>query len=146
MFLKLIGFIVIVVFSSKSYAFDWEACKRDGAGGGASALTSSTQFTSSWGPCSIFGMNMNDEIKLFVAQNTDKLRLNSSQGGGEYLTSFSKLASCDAYTSQKLPDRLQNNLKQIYGDDLQSSAEEVYNRISELVRTDKELSCKYLGS
>ncbi|MFT6603418.1 MAG: hypothetical protein ACJARO_000928 [Bacteriovoracaceae bacterium] len=94
----------------------------------------------------MIGLSPKDRPKSFIAKNADKLLIESAKGNGEYLTSFSKLASCDAFTSQKLPDRLQNKLKQIYGDDLQSSAEEVYNRISELVRADKELSCKYLGS
>ena len=143
------GFLMMCFLFSISTAngFEWNKCKGIAyAGLGGGWFTSSTQWTSSFGKCSMMGLSPFERPKVFVAMNIDKLSVDSSKGNGEYLASFSKLASCDTHTSQKLPDRLQNNLKQIYGVDLQSSAEEVYNRISELVRTDKELSCKYLGS
>ncbi|MFT6069644.1 MAG: hypothetical protein ACJAT2_001575 [Bacteriovoracaceae bacterium] len=138
--------LLFVMYSGVSFAYDGSKCmgalKKGGSWGW---LTSSSQFLSSWGQCSMIGLAPQERPKFFVAQNVDKLIIDSAKGEGEYLASFSKLASCDAYTSQKLPDRLQNNLKQIYGDDLQNDAQEVYKRISELVRADKELSCKYLG-
>tara|TARA_Y100000590_G_scaffold470768_1_gene669804 strand:- start:34833 stop:35156 length:324 start_codon:yes stop_codon:yes gene_type:complete len=107
-------------------------------------MVSTSSYVSSTGDCAAIGKTQ--EQKRFLVQNFENLKKDISRSGGEYLTSFSKLANCDAFTLLELPNRLRINLKQIYGDDFQSNAEDVYNRISELVRADKELSCKYLGS
>lgn len=101
-------FLLMLIFilgnSPKAFAFNWGKCKRGGLdtrGGigtmvGASLLnmtTSSAQFLTSTGECAMLGVMENDK-KVFIADNLDRMKDEFAKGSGEYSSSFARMHGC----------------------------------------------------
>jgi hypothetical protein len=86
----------ILSFQS-AHAFRYQRC-MDGAvnrryvGGW---ITSTTQFSSSWGPCTMIGAKPSEQRFLFVGSEIDNIQMDAARGGGEYADALATLYGCD---------------------------------------------------
>lgn len=136
---KILISIILLLLSTQSYAYNWDKCKRDvypkydfwGLGNGIAFFTSSSQWSSSTGACSMLGQ-IEDQKKYFIAQNLDNLIIDSARGNGEYVYAYAELAGCSRNARQKYSGFLQKYFTIIYGETLDNSAEQVYEKLETL--------------
>ena len=142
---KKVSLIVSLFFSTQSHAFDWDKCNSDMEKYpvGIDVFILSSQFSSSWGGCSMLGDVVHDK-KLFIAYNLDHLRSDSARGAGEYLSAYSYLSGCSETASQKLIKLLRSNFTQVFGQQLEYPPKQAYEQIEQLIFDDPELriGCK----
>lgn len=126
------------IFSLESWAYSSKRCHSGNPYVGTVAMTSSSaQFTSSWGPCSMFGSR--DQVRAeFLIVSSYQIETEIAQGRGEYVSALSRLYGCGANEDGALGSILQINYSKIYsGADL--SPDIVQSRIAELISLDSEL-------
>lgn len=132
---KFIFLIFCIFLIRDSYAFNWNVCRASIMGPGditgIPGITSTTQFTSSWGECRMIGQIDNDQ-KVFIAQTWNQLQIDSSKGNGEYINAFAVLSGCNENGAIVLKHEMQKNFQQIYGKELDSSVEETHQEIKKL--------------
>jgi hypothetical protein len=102
-----------------------------GLGGG---FISTTQFISSWGKCSIFSNSFEEEKKTFFTNNFEKIRTNSSQGDGEYLSAYFDLIGCRVEGRESMSSTLQKNYNEIFGKENEIQVIESFNRLEKLMK------------
>lgn len=136
-----ISFFIISMMTSSAYAYSWMKCN---SGSGVGRVVSSAQFTSSWGPCSMFGMMKRDQDKMFIVHNLDKMIIDSSRGSGEYLQAYAMASGCEKTTINHFERQTKTNFEGIYGKDAAHSPQEVYESLSRLIVKDPVLraGCK----
>lgn len=72
------------------------------------------QGTSSWGPCSAFGMlERRDQRDLYVAQNFDQIKKDIASGNGEHLKTLAWFALCEDHASDTYFQTLQSNFEKL---------------------------------
>ena len=132
--LKTFGFLLFLS-PSLAFGFNWHKCRHNvGAPGLAGMTSSTTQFTSSWGACSMLGMT--EQRKLFVASNIENLKTDAARGEGEYLNTLASLYGCDQISAHYLSNLLKTNYGKIFGND---NPESISADIDSLVLSNQEL-------
>ncbi len=129
--------ISIFLYCGNSFAFNWSKCDRymDKVGHIGVMMISTSSFVSSTGDCAMIG-KVEQKKQTFIAVNIDQLKMEASQGEGEYLSAFSNLSSCSAVGEEYLKSTLQRNYSSIFGPESSRSASEVYSRIQDLMLND----------
>jgi len=138
---KIILLLAIFIFSTEVYAFKWNKCRK-----GIRNLfhhtfvtgTSTTQFLSSWGPCSMIGATSQEKQQLFIATSLDKIKVDAAIGSGEYLTVLSQLYGCNTNGSEIFSQIMQNNFSMIFNNK-GKEPEQVYKNINVLINTNPRL-------
>jgi len=107
-------FVVIqLIVIDPAFAYDGDKCKKvitsSFIGG---LLLSSVQFTSSWGDCAAFGMV--EKKKKFIAENLDRLKIDSANGKGEYLDALAYLSGCPESSLKPFSAALQANYPGVF--------------------------------
>lgn len=105
---------------NSAFAFNWNKCKRfmnrdPNDLFGIDFTTSTSQWSSSSGDCSMIGEKSHDE-KVFFAQNFEEIKIDVARGGGEYLSAFNSYSSCQGQDRE-----LQSNYENIFVHDMESS-------------------------
>lgn len=122
----------LFAFSENSYSFSWSKCKSYLSTPGRSLfgigiLSATTQFSSTWGPCTGLGMNKEDEIKLFYYVNFDHIKSDIAKGSGDYLNGFLQHRDCN---KKGVELKLRRDYFQIFNGDMSES----YNAINDNLR------------
>lgn len=102
------------------------------------APTSTSQFVSSSGSCSAVA-ETEFQKKYFIAQNLEPLKIDSARGRGEYLSAYLSLSGCSGNARKEYSRFLQNNFTKIYGEKLDNSSLQVYERLEWLIKNDENL-------
>lgn len=114
---SLFFFVSAFILTDSTHAFNWEECNktlsRPGNWVGVYGLTSMTQWSSSWGECSMIGEVSHDR-KIFLAQNIDKLQVDIARGDGEYLQALAELYECPAKNYSDFARTLKDNYSNIF--------------------------------
>ena len=117
-------FIVVFLFPLQLSAMNWHQCMDTTETAGvitpflyisAQVTTSSGQFTSSWGPCSLFGKTDEQIKKIFVAKNFENLKTEISLGRGEFLNEYARLNRISKENYNKLFMNFQSKYINIFG-------------------------------
>jgi len=139
-------FFVVFLFPLQSWAMNWRQCMDTSHSAGfitpylyitAQTTTSSGQFTSSWGPCSIFGKTDEEIKKIFVAKNFENLKTEISLGRGEFLNEYARLNRISKENYNKLFMNFQSKYINIFGqngDNLPSVSYDQLEKISSLYK------------
>lgn len=146
---KLDIFIIFLLFySNVLLGYDWKECKKFYKEEPVSlffgvALFSTTQFSSSWGRCSMIGSN-DEKKKIFIAMNEVDFKNDSARGGGEYLSAYARLSGCNKEAEEIFTKLLQKNYVDIYGMNNEKSPEAIYESIERIMYSDSMArnSCK----
>ena len=128
--------IVFLGFASSSEALDWEACRTDmrKATFGKpmfacnTTIYSSTQFTSSWGPCSLFGSNMILDRIEFIGKNYERLQMEASRGRGYLLETYATLMSPWVGKNFEFLESIKSNFEFVFGEKLDANPDEIFVR------------------
>ena len=73
-------------------------------------MTSSSQFSSSWGECAAWGETKKArERAAFIAQNTDELKRDIAFGQGDHLDALAYFTDCDAEVTWRFAAALQSS-------------------------------------
>lgn len=147
--MRIIILVVIFLNSTTCFAFNWDKCKKVFKGSNnlitasTAATGSSSSYISSTGDCAMIGMAAHDK-KAFIAHNLDHIQSDSARGQGEYLSAYATLSGCSKAGSKKLGNTLQSNFSRVFGDKVEYSAKQAYERIESLISDDPKLriSCK----
>ena len=104
--LRILFFILSPFFLG---AFNWVECKKIYELQFLGISTSSTMAASSWGRCSLIGLELEDKKEAFYVMNKEVIRSEIARGSGgsleTYLT-FSEVATGDiSFVCEKLKDR-----------------------------------------
>lgn len=83
--------------------------------------TSSAQFTSSTGECSVLGDNKEEQKRSFYFANIEQLKNEIARGSGENLTTLFLLNGCPKKTGNFLEKQLQKNIEAILIPDKEKS-------------------------
>lgn len=95
------------------------------------ASVSGSQGTSSWGPCSLFGLlERREQRELYVAQNFDQIKKDIANGSGEHLNTLSWYALCEDDAMAGYSQTLQDQFEVLQKSD-QASFTQVLDRIVE---------------
>lgn len=129
--------IIVLVTGGDANAYNHRKCMRGthSYSGVVGLSVSSSSFLSSTGDCAMIG-TVEQKKQTFIAINIDQLKIEVSQGEGEYLSAFSNLSSCSAAGEEYLKSTLQLNYSSIFGPESSRSASEVYSRIQDLMLND----------
>jgi hypothetical protein len=99
---------LLILTAQTAQAFNWDNCKNTAyAGLGGGWFTSTTQWSSSWGACSMVGAS-DFSKKTYFANNFDSIKLNAVTGRGEYLATLETILDC------KLSVPLKKNYQSIF--------------------------------
>ncbi|OFZ15271.1 MAG: hypothetical protein A2X86_08070 [Bdellovibrionales bacterium GWA2_49_15] len=136
--------LLMIILIDHSFAFSWKRCHKEWIQStfGTGVAISTTSFVSSTGACSAIGMNTQDQKKLFVAQNSDKLMEDSARGGGEYLSAYASLSGCLQDGRDKLPVVFQRNFVQIFGDKNPDEPEAINRAMENAIKSDPILASR----
>lgn len=135
---------VLAIMPLNSYSYNWNNCKKDTWDGTLNHfygtgffnfLTSSSQWSSSTGACSMLGQ-IEDQKKYFIAQNLDNLIIDSARGIGEYLNAYLSLTGCSQDSLKNTSSVIQSNFVKIYGEKLQNSPEQTYEQLENIFNGD----------
>lgn len=140
--------LTCAIYSSRGYAFNYDKCTK-GVEKYKSfifldVMSSTTQFTSSWGECSMLGSG-EEEKKAFVSYNVENLKIDISKGGGEYTDTYASLSGCSDNTKKEFAEYLQKNFIKIYSANLDNSPEKIYNNIEQIIKENKKLTVACSG-
>lgn len=113
-----------------------------------SATTSTAQFMTSTGKCRLVGGISNDERKLFIADNSEQLKIEIVQAEGEYLTTVANLYKCDSQFHERFAFRIQQNATKILGEDFQNNPLKISEELDSLINNDPNIKtmCGSLGA
>lgn len=78
-------------------------------------VTGSTQFTSSFGECAMFGYQSTDRRDAFIASNWDSLREEIALGDGDHLAALADLSGCSPEFYDVYVDGLRGRYASIAG-------------------------------
>lgn len=124
------------------YAFEWEKC-RNSIPGGAQIFgfsTSTTSYISSIGDCAMTGLIDNDK-KIFLVQNFENMKKDSSRGAGEYIEAYAIVSMCDQSVRREFYRAFQNNFTHIfYGDSVEKEPEQVYEEMERVMKMNSILA------
>lgn len=140
--------IVIFIFSDKSYGYNSERCyafmERLRYGIGTGELISSTQFTSSFGECSLMG-DREKEIERYFYINYNSIKTDASRGRGEFLDGLASLLSCNEEAGKRLSKYMQGDFEKIFNaeDEKIKDAKELYSNFRKKMLVDRReyMSC-----
>lgn len=147
--MKVFLYILLVsLFSSKAFSFNWEKCSRffDRAHPVTSifyVMSSSSQFSISTGDCAMIGMAAHDR-KVFLSYNLENIQTDSARGYGEYITAYALLSGCNEAGRKALPTHFQKNFIQIFGEGVEKKPKAIYESMEYLIQTNPMTSkhCK----
>lgn len=95
--MRLFFIIVSILFTSSTYAFNWDRCARKwidkSSWAGEGVFTSTSSFFSSTGECSMLGLSEHDK-RVFIAHNYEFIKIDFVRGDGEYSRTFAKMHGC----------------------------------------------------
>lgn len=113
-----------------------------------SATTSTAQFVTSTGKCRLVGGISNDERKLFIADNSEQLKMEIVQAQGEYLTTVANLYNCDSKFHERFAFKIQQNATQILGEDFQNNPSKISEELDSLINNDPNIKtmCGLFGA
>jgi hypothetical protein len=127
---------LVMLTGLQARAFNYRRCMDRGIGNAyfGGQLTSTTQFSSSWGPCTMIGAAPLEQRRLFIASTIDSIKLDSARGGGEYLTTMASLYGCDKNGALDFGPIVQRHYLEIFGEEGENSPEYVRTQVEGLIR------------
>lgn len=103
-------------------------------------MQSSTQYSSSWGECSILEMNITQQMREnYIDQNVVELRKQIAQGSGHHLMSLAFLSGCNQLDSSLWSKTLQDQTSQFYEAQTGAQWSEILNKS---ISSEPELSSR----
>jgi hypothetical protein len=108
-------------------------------------LISTSQFSSSYGECALWAANLKWlKREKYIAENYNKLKLDSARGAGEYADSLLYLSGCSANVKSDFNKLLKNNFNVLFKD--QKEAWSTSSKIDNLVKKNALLarSCRLI--
>lgn len=105
---------------------------------GTGELVSSTQFTSSFGECSLFG-DRGRELELYFYVNYHSIKIDASRGNGEFLKGLTALLSCNKEASGRLGKYMQSHFETIFSneDELIKDVKQLYLNFHKKILADQ---------
>lgn len=140
--------ILVFIFSNKSYGYNSERCnafmERLRYGIGTGELVSSSQFTSSFGECSLVG-DRGKEIEMYFYVNYNSIKIDASRGNGEFLKGLITLLSCNEEACRRLSKYIQGDFEKFFTieDEKTKDAKELYSNFRKKMLVDRRefMSC-----
>lgn len=94
--------------------------------------TSSLQFISSTGECSMLGQ-VDHDSKVFIAHNLDKLKVDFARGRGEYAMAFASIYGCNREGQLLFPSLLKSKFSEVVKKE--EDLEDVHKMLVNEIRT-----------
>ncbi len=127
--------ILILLFPIPSHAFNWKKCQKTVRKFSFFfPISSTTTSLSSVGDCSLIGIKEHDK-KVFLVQNIEQIKDESSRGHGEFLTTYATLCECNNTGKKVLPRLFQENYTQIFGSGEEKAPKAIYESMEGLIQS-----------
>ncbi len=101
--------------------------------------TSTSQFFTSTGACRMLGGISEKERTFFVAENSQHIKKDLVRAEGDYLAAVSFLYGCDNKSYEGVAMRLQENVTEILGPNLEYGPDRISQEIDRFMSSDSKM-------